>query len=307
MELVLYNSAISGISIPGNAFFYQNPLESKGGRRSSWIGLACCPTNLTRIIPQVGGLAYAQGKNRLYINLFVSGDASIKMGDGLKVKLAQETDYPWDGHVKLTVTPEQVSSFELCLRIPGWALGRVVPSDLYRFADSKVAAVGLKVNEQTISATPQEDGYLHLKQAWKAGDVVELDLPMPVHRVYAHEKVEANRGKVALMRGPIIYCLEAVDHADVDVCHLVLPQEANLRAEHRPQLLGGVIVLQGKALADGKRPTKLTAVPYYAWANREKGAMTVWINEAHIASAALLAAPGPCPAGGSEQAPETSR
>ncbi|MHC4086658.1 MAG: beta-L-arabinofuranosidase domain-containing protein [Planctomycetota bacterium] len=296
MELVLYNGAISGISISGDGFFYQNPLESRGGRRSSWIGLACCPTNLTRIIPQVGGLAYAQGKNRLYVNLFASGNASVKMDDGVKVKLAQKTNYPWDGHVKLAVTPDQVSEFTLCLRIPGWVLGRPVPSDLYRFANSKVAAVRLKVNGKTIDAIREEDGYVHLKRSWKAADVAELDLPMPIHRVYAHEKVKADRGKVSLMRGPIIYCIEAVDNPNVDVLSLALPREAELRAEHRPGLLGGVTVLQGKTLDDRQHPVTLTAVPYYSWANREKGAMTVWINEVPVASTALPAASGPVPA-----------
>jgi hypothetical protein len=290
MELVLYNSAISGISISGDGFFYQNPLESRGARRSSWIGLACCPTNLTRIIPQVGGLVYAQGKNKLYVNLFASGDASLKMDDGMKVKLAQKTNYPWDGYVQLTVTPEQASEFDLCLRIPGWALGRPVPSDLYRFYDSKVAAVGLKVNGKTIDATPEEDGYVHLKRSWKAGDVMELDMPMPIRRVYAHEKVLADQGKVSLMRGPITYCIESVDNPNVDVLSVALSREAELRAEYRDRLLGGVTVLQGKALDDQQRPVTLTAVPYYSWTNREKGAMTVWINESPVASTALLAA-----------------
>ena len=293
MELALYNGVLSGISLSGDGFFYQNPLESKGSNRSSWIGLACCPTNLTRIIPQVGGLVYAQGKNRLYVNLFASGDASLEMDDGVKVKLAQKTNYPWDGHVKLTVTPEQTSDFDLCLRIPGWGLGRPVPSDLYRFADSKVAAVGLKVNGKTIDATPEEDGYVHLKRSWKAANVVELDMPMPIRRVYAHEKVKADQGKVSLMRGPITYCIEAVDNPNVDVLSVVLPREAELRAEHRDRLLGGVTVLQGKGLDGRQRPVTLTAVPYYSWANREKGAMTIWINEAPIASAALPAAPSP--------------
>jgi hypothetical protein len=293
MELVLYNGAISGISISGDGFFYQNPLESRGARRSSWIGLACCPTNLTRIIPQVSGLAYTQGKNRLYVNLFASGDALVKMDDGLKVKLVQKTNYPWDGHVKLTVTPEQTSEFTLCLRIPGWALGRPVPSGLYRFADSKVAAVGLKVNGKTIDAAPQEDGYVHLKRSWKVADVVELNMPMPIHRVYAHEKVLADQGKVSLMRGPITYCIEAVDNPNVDVLSVALPREAELRAEHRDRLLGGVTVLQGKVLDDRQHPVTLTAVPYYSWANREKGAMTVWINEAPVASTALLATSSP--------------
>jgi hypothetical protein len=281
MELALYNGVLSGISISGNKFFYQNPLASKGGGpRDSWIGLACCPTNLTRIIPQVGGLAYARGKQKVYVNLYAAGEASIKMDDGMTVKLAQQTEYPWDGRVRLTVTPEKASEFALCLRIPGWALGRPVPSDLYRFAAPKVPPVGLKINGKTANPSPQDDGYAHLQRGWQAGDVVELDLPMPVQRVHAHERVQDDKGKVALMRGPIVYCLEGVDQPGVDLSRLVLPRETDLRAEHRAGLLGGVTVLQGNALADGQRPITLTAVPCYAWANREQGAMTVWVGEA---------------------------
>jgi len=279
MELALYNGAISGISLSGDRFFYQNPLASKGARRSSWIGLACCPTNLTRIIPQVGGLAYARGKEKVYVNLYAAGAASFKVDDRVTVKLAQKTDYPWNGRVRLTVTPDQASEFALCLRIPGWALGRPVPSNLYRFAEPKAAPVGLKVNGQAADASPKDDGYVHLQRRWQAGDVVELDLPMPIQRIYAHEKVKEDEGKMALMRGPIVYCLEAVDHPGVNVFSLVLPRKADLRAEHRAGLLGGVTVLQGKALADGQRPVTLTAVPYYAWANRKQGAMTVWFGD----------------------------
>jgi len=280
MELALYNGAISGIAIAGDAFFYQNPLASRGGRRSSWIGLACCPTNLTRIIPQVGGLAYAHDKQKVYVNLYAAGTASLKVDGRITLKLAQKTDYPWSGQVQLTVTPDEASEFTLCLRIPGWALGRPVPSDLYRFAEGKVAPVALKINDKPADASPKADGYLHLKRRWQAGDVVELDLPMPIRRVYAHEKVKEDEGKVALMRGPIVYCLEAADHPDVDVRGLALSRKADLRAEHRADLLGGVTVLQGNALPGGQRPVTLTAVPYYAWANRKTGAMTVWLDEA---------------------------
>ena len=288
MELALYNGAISGISISGDQFFYQNPLASNGGRRSSWIGLSCCPTNLARIIPQVGGLAYARQEEKVYVNLYLAGEATIQLDDGTTVKLRQTTDYPWDGGVRLTVDPQRATDFTLCLRIPGWARGRPVPSDLYRFADAKVPPVTLKINGQAVDATVASDGYVHLQRRWQTGDrplhqgadTVELELPMPIHRVYAHEKVEENRGKVALMRGPIVYCLEAVDHPDADVFRLALPRDADFRAEHRPELLGGVTVLRGNALAEGQQPVALTAVPYYAWCNREKGSMTVWINEA---------------------------
>jgi hypothetical protein len=280
MELALYNGMLSGISIAGNSFFYQNPLTSNGGRRSSWIGLSCCPTNLARIIPQLGGLVYAHGRGRVYVNLYAAGEASIKMDNDVTIKVSQQTDYPWDGRVRLAVTPDQASEFEVCLRIPGWALGRPVPSDLYRFASSKAPPVILKVNGQAADPSPQDDGYIHLRRRWQAGDVVELELPMPVQRVYAHEKVKDAQGKVALKRGPIVYCLEAVDHPGTDFSRLVLSREAPLQAEHRPTLLGGVTMVQGKTLVDGQRPVTLMAVPYYAWANRERGSMLVWMTEA---------------------------
>ncbi len=279
MELALYNGVLSGIAISGDKFCYQNPLASKGSQRSSWIGLACCPANLTRIIPQVGGLAYARGKRTAYVNLYAAGEATLKLDDDVTVKLSQQTDYPWNGRVRLTVTPNAASKFTVCLRIPGWALGQPVPSDLYRFGESKLPAVGLKVNRQTTDSKPSADGYVHLQRRWKAGDAVELDLPMPVQRIYAHEKVQDDQGKVALMRGPIVYCLEAVDHPGANLSRVALPRDSDLRAEHRAGLLSGVTVLAGQGTDDKQSPILLTAVPYFAWQNREKGAMNVWIQQ----------------------------
>ncbi len=279
MELALYNGVLSGISISGSQFFYENHLfNPEGDARRSWIGIACCPTNLARIIPQVGGLAFACGPRQATVNLYLAGEATFAIDDKVTVKLAQQTDYPWNGRVRLTVTPDKAADFTLRLRIPGWALGRPVPSDLYRFAGTKVPPVGLTLNGQPADATPQTDGYVHLKRCWQPGDVVELDLPMPVRRVVAHENVQADKGKVALMRGPVIYCIEAADHPGVDITGLVLPQDSELHAEHRPEFLGGVTVIQGKAMNASQQPVTLTAIPNYAWANREKGAMTVWIN-----------------------------
>jgi uncharacterized protein len=282
MELALYNSALSGIALSGDAFFYQNPLESRGAERRRWIGLSCCPTNLARFIPQVGGFAYATGNGRLYVNLYLAGTASIGLADGNDVTVVQQTDYPWDGRARLTISPAQPREFTLCLRIPGWSQGRPVPSDLYRFADADIPAVTLKVNGQAVDANPPKDGYVHLARSWKAGDVVELNLPMPVQRVYAHENIEANRGKVALMRGPVVYCLESVDHPDVDVMRVALPHTAVLAADHRPQLLGGVTVISGTGVSEAAEAVSLTAVPYYAWCNRETGPMTVWVHDQGI-------------------------
>jgi len=165
MELTLYNGMLSGISISGKEFFYRNTLLG-GGRRSSWIGLSCCPTNLTRIIPQVGGLAYARGQRQAFVNLYLAGEASFAIDDDTTVKLIQQTDYPRNGRVRLTVTAEPASEFTLCLRIPGWAQGRPVPSDLYRFGDAKVSPVMLKINGEKIDPSPQDDGYVHLRRRW---------------------------------------------------------------------------------------------------------------------------------------------
>ncbi|MFM7180696.1 MAG: glycoside hydrolase family 127 protein, partial [Verrucomicrobiales bacterium] len=267
LELVLYNSALSGMSLSGDSFFYQNPLESeKGGERSKWIGLACCPTNLARFTPQVGGFVYAHKGDRLFVNLFAAGEGTVTMDDGNPVKITQETNYPWDGRIQMAIAPEKPSEFDLCLRIPGWALGKPVPGDLYRFADSQTTVGTLKVNGEMVEAKPGQDGYVHLKRTWKAGDRVELDLPMPVSRVLAHEKVEENKGKVALMRGPVVYCFEGIDNQDIDVFKLSLPESAETTTEHDAKLLGGVTVIRAQGLDEKKNPVKLTAIPYFAWA-----------------------------------------
>jgi len=280
LELALYNAALSGISLAGDAFFYGNPLASrKGASRHTWIGLACCPTNLTRIIPQVGGFVYARGGNRLYVNLYAAGKAAIEQDGAGTVTLTQQTEYPWDGRVRLTVMPDKAAEFTLCLRIPGWARGRPVPGDLYRYAEEKVPPVTLTVNGEPVDAAPEDDAYVHLSRTWRPGDTVALTLPMPARRVYAHEKVEADRGKVALMRGPIVYCLEGVDHPGVDLFTTALPPEAKLVSEHRPDLLGGVAVIHGKGNTKEGARVPLTAVPYYAWANRDRSPMTVWVDE----------------------------
>lgn len=279
MELALYNGLLSGISLSGNQFFYQNPLETRaGGKRRNWIGLSCCPTNLARIIPQVGGLAYAVGERALHVNLYVAGNATIVVPGAGGVTLVQKTDYPWDGRVTIDVSPKEPAEFDLALRIPGWARGLPVPSDLYTFVDTDVPPVSLAVNGAAVTTGVAADGYVHLKRSWQAGDIVTFTLPMPVRRVRAHPRVEHDAGKVALMRGPLVYCLEAVDHPGQDIFQIALPRSASLAAEPRADLLGGVTVIAGEALAAGK-PVPLVAVPYYAWANRDKGPMLVWIRE----------------------------
>ncbi|MDA0765319.1 MAG: glycoside hydrolase family 127 protein [Verrucomicrobia bacterium] len=280
MELTLYNAMLSTMSLAGDAFFYQNPLASKsGGHRSSWIGLSCCPTNIARIFPQIGGLAYAQTKDEVFVNLYLQGTSNIPMTDSDPVVLRTQTDYPLSGKVRIEVTPGSQPAFALNLRIPGWATGKPVPSDLYRFENAATPPVTLTLNGKSTEASPAADGYVHLKRTWKAGDVLELELPMPVRRVLAHKLVEEDAGKVALMRGPLVYCLEGVDNPDLDLFQISLPPKGALTTDFKPNLLGGVNVIRATG-TDGKNtPLKLTAIPYYAWCNREKGPMTVWIKE----------------------------
>ena len=280
MELALYNGVLSGVSLDGDRFFYENPLSSDGKQtRGPWMAPACCPTNLSRITPQVGGFVYAESKNEVLVNLYAQGEAKLKMDDGSTLKLSQKTEYPWDGKVRIAVDPAEPLEFSLNLRIPGWAIGKPVPSSLYRSPDVKITPFILKVNGTATETAMAEDGYVHLKRTWKAGDIVDLDLPMPVQRVYANDKVEADRGKVTLMRGPIVYCLEAVDQPGVDLEKVTLPSSSAMTSTFQADLLGGVTTIQGVAKTEGNNEVKITAIPYYAWQNRTNGTMQVWIKE----------------------------
>jgi DUF1680 family protein len=265
LERVLYNGFLSGVSLSGDRFFYQNPLASPGAyQRVPWFGTPCCPVNIVRFLPGIAGYAYAVKGNGVCVNLFLGGTAKVKL-PGNVLNLTQATRYPWDGQIKLTVDPEQSRPFTLGLRIPGWAQNQSLPSDLYRFADTNDAQPTLRVNGQPAKLEMQQ-GFAHLTRSWHKGDTVELDLPMPIRRVLAHPAVKDNAGRVALQRGPIVYCAEGVDN-NGHALDLVLPDGVRLNAEHRPELLGGATVIRGDAL---------TAIPYYAWAHRGSGEMTVW-------------------------------
>jgi len=283
LERVLYNAAMSGISMKGDRFFYPNPLESTGQHaRSPWFGCACCPSNVARFVPSVPGYTYAYKNNDIYVNLFISGDAAIETINN-KVKLTQQTQYPWKGSVNITVEPEKSDTFSIYVRIPGWAQNQPVPSDLYKFNKTMNEQVGLKVNGKPTSLNIQR-GFACIERRWQKGDTIELDLPMPVRRVIAHPNVEADRDKVALERGPIVFCLEWADN-DGKVLNLVIPDDAKLETEYRPDILNGVMVITGtvrvaKRTIDGDivpaEKKQFTAIPYYAWAHRGRGQMTVW-------------------------------
>lgn len=292
LERTLYNAMLSGISLDGKTFFYPNPLESDGRQgRSPWFGCACCPSNVARFIPAVPGYAYAHRDDQLYVNLFIAGEAKVKLADQT-VTIKQETRYPWDGAVKMVVEPEKAKeTFEIRIRIPGWARNQPVASDLYRFMDKNDGQPTLKINGQSQSLD-LANGYARIRRAWEKGDVIELNLPMPVRRVVSHDKVKADVGKVALQRGPIVYCIEWPDVEDGHVANLLLADGERISSEYRDNLLSGVEVLRGKAqsfswgknreLKKGK-DIVFTAIPYYAWAHRGGGEMAVWLARTEAA------------------------
>ncbi len=292
-ERILYNGLLSGVSLGGDLFFYQNPLESRGRRqRSPWFEVACCPPNMTRFLPSLPGYVYATRADTVFVNLFIGGTGEILVG-GKVIGLTQETRYPWDGDVRITIEAENAGEFELAVRVPGWARNEAVPGDLYRFLDGNDERPVLEVNGTEVPFDV-EAGYARVRRVWQKGDIVGMRLPMPVRRIVAHESVEADAGRTALQRGPIVYCAEGVDNGG-RALDIILPDSAALESRFRPGLLNGVVVITGTALArdpDGKTVPEekpFLAVPYYSWANREAGEMAVWLPR----TAEALPAPPP--------------
>jgi DUF1680 family protein len=291
MERTLYNGLISGVSLDGKSFFYPNPLESIGQHeRSPWFGVACCPGNITRFLASVPGYVYAQQGSTLYVNLFAGSTADITLGAG-RVTVRQQTRYPWDGAVKIIVRPDRARELAIKVRIPGWARNEPVPGDLYRFLDAPTERATLKVNGTPADMT-LDKGYVTLNRRWQPGDVIDLNLPMPVRRVAAHDRVEADRGRVALERGPIVFAAEWPDNANGRVRNLVLPDDAALTSQFRADLLNSVQIVTAKGVglamdAQGKTVRSeqtLVAIPYSTWANRGRGEMAVWIARTDAAA-----------------------
>ena len=283
LERTLYNGLISGVSLDGGGFFYPNPLESMGQhQRQPWFGCACCPSNICRFIPSLPGYVYAVKHDQVYVNLFMGNEAELKVG-GKKVILHQETRYPWDGHVTLTVDKNSAGTFAMKIRIPGWVRNQVVPSDLYTYSDGKRPDYSVKVNGEEVTSA-LEQGYFTIERKWKKGDRVELQLDMEVRTVKANGKVEADRGRVAVERGPIVYCAEWPDN-DFNVLSLLMNQHPQFEVMEKPDLLYGLNQIktsvqtleydeQGRLLAKDRQ---LTLIPYYAWAHRGPGNMVVWL------------------------------
>ena len=274
LERVIYNGFLSGISLSGDKFFYPNPLASDGDyQRSPWFGCACCPTNIVRFMPSLPGYAYAQQGDVLYVNLFIGGSATIKMADNT-VRLVQETRYPWDGDVKITVEPKRSGELTICVRIPGWARNEPVPSDLYYFLNESSEKAKLKVNGEPVDLNIDK-GFARISRRWEKGDVIELNLPMPIRRVVSHENVKDNAGRAAIQRGPVVYCFEGVDNPQ-GVAKLVLPADTKLYTEYRSDLLGGIVTIKSQGEIP-QESIEVVAIPYYAWAHRGKSEMAVWL------------------------------
>lgn len=299
LERTLYNGLISGVSLDGKSFFYPNVLESRGQHaRAPWFGVACCPGNITRFVASVSGYQYAKQDSTIFVNLYAAGTADIALDNGTKVKITQATDYPWDGRVTMTVAPSKPGPFALNVRIPGWAMAQAVPSDLYAFTSARgsvdVKIPELKVNGVSVSTRRPVNGYVRINREWRAGDIVTLNIVMTPHRVAANDKVAADKDRVAFQMGPIVYAFEWPDNPGANLRNLFVPDTASVTSEFQPSLLGGVRVLKtrGTSLVTNaagvveKKETVLTAIPYYAWANRGKGEMSVWVPRRESAATA---------------------
>ncbi len=278
MELGLYNGGLSGLSRDGTKYFYENKLESSGkDQRWAWHVCPCCTMNVARLISSIGGYYYSAGKDLLAIHLYGGASTELALG-GNKIGISETSNYPWDGKIQIKVTPAKPASFTIKLRVPAWA--------------EKKAKAAVNGKAMQVSRNLQK-GYLTIKREWHKGDVITLDLPMDVRRIYANPMVKADQGKIALARGPLVYCVEQKDNGKTPVATLMLPRKAKV-ANAKMSLFGGITVLKAKGKAMSPKgwegslylnsppvtqPADITAVPYYAWNNRGPTAMRVWINE----------------------------
>lgn len=282
LERTLYNGLISGVSLDGGSFFYPNPLASTGGySRKPWFGCACCPSNISRFIPSLPGYIYAVKDDQLYINLFLSNHATLTV-NGTPVILEQKTNYPWSGDIRIRILQGDIP-FTMNLRIPGWVRNEVLPSDLYRYADEQKPNYTVSVNGNSIEGELQK-GYLQINRKWEKDDLVEIHFDMPPRIVKANDHVIDDLGRIAIERGPIVYCAEWPDN-DFNIHNILLNQHPSFQVKEMKDKLCGIheITTPAQSLsytADGKLTTEdvtLTLIPYYAWAHRGEGNMQVWL------------------------------
>ena len=285
LEKTLYNSMLSGVSLSADRFFYPNPLESNGQHnRQAWFGCACCPSNVARFVPAIPGYIYAVTDKDLFVNLFISNDADIVIGKK-KVKISQKANFPWDGKVEISVFPETSGKFSLKIRIPGWANNEAIPGGLYKFEDQNSESWKITVNNKP-EDFEIENGYAEIERKWEKGDKVDIDIPMPVRSVVADERVKEDNDKIAVQRGPIIYCAEWPDNNSGNVLDIVINKATPFTTEFVPSLLEGTQIIktsgfQTKRTLDGKieklPEEPVTLIPYALWNNRGPGQMMVWL------------------------------
>lgn len=284
LERSLYNGALAGLSISGDHFFYDNPLASSGQHnRKEWFGTACCPSNIARLVSSIGDYIYAKTDDALWVNLFVGSNTSFQIGKN-DVAFNMQTNYPWNGNVKITVDTKKATAFSVNLRIPGWAKGQPVPGDLYKFANADSTPVTIRINGKDIAYTI-ENGYAVITRTWKKGDVVEYNIPMPVNYIVAGNQIKYDAGRMAIQRGPILYCVEGADNK-AGVWNIVMQASATFKTEQENILTEPVLALTGTGKAalpsaDGlsviMQERTITAIPYYAWCNRGANDMQVWL------------------------------
>ncbi|HQQ98668.1 MAG TPA: glycoside hydrolase family 127 protein [Cyclobacteriaceae bacterium] len=284
LERSLYNGARDGLSLSGDHFFYGNPLASNGRHfRREWFGTACCPANIARLVASLGDYVYGVSDAGLWVNLFVASNTTVKFGK-MDVPVVMESNYPWDGNVSVTVNPKSAVAFSMSVRIPGWARGEVAPGELYSFEDKSAGTFALTVNGKPAAFTLNQ-GYATINRTWKKGDKVELVLPMEVRRIVSRPELKQDVERVALQRGPLVYCVEGADN-NGKAWDLILPDGVAFKTAYQKDLLEGVTTIQFQAptvqiSGDGQAVTTevktITAIPYYAWCNRGQNSMQVWL------------------------------
>ncbi len=289
-ERILYNGFLAGISMEGNTFFYPNPLEfdekyafNQGALgRSPWFNCSCCPVNIVRTIPSIPGYIYGIGNREVFINLFINSKTGLEI-KGKSFEIEQNTNYPWDGKVSFTISALQKFTATIKVRIPGWARNQVIPGNLYSYKNEIEENIKIRINGEEADY-PLENSYLVIRRKWGNSDVIELDIPMPVRKVLSNDKVEADRNKLALERGPLVYCAEGIDNKG-KVLNLLLEKETEFDSEYDPDLLNGVTIIKGKSRVTGNlkqevnswKEQNFKAIPYYAWAHRGVSEMAVWL------------------------------
>lgn len=293
LEKTLYNGLISGVGLDGKSFFYTNAMEIRNSfshadierERSGWFECSCCPTNVCRFVPAVPGYMYAQKGDQLYVNLFISSTADLSV-NGRALQLTQQNNYPWEGKLSFTVNTAKPNAFSMLLRIPGWAMNTAVPSDLYRFDNNINEKPEIKVNGIAV-AYDMQNGYAVVKREWKKNDVLELNLPMMVRKVLANDNVKNDMGKLAIQRGPIMYCAEWADN-NGRTSNIIIPAKTDFSTQFREGKLNGIMQLTASVPVLWIRSnesvmtevTPVTLIPYYSWANRGKGEMMLWFPAA---------------------------